>query len=380
MDVPRSLTAAITASSLRILEEEEEQKVQLVENQLLFPLSIIFNQKISKFPGALPQSVDASNVRSLSQGYVAALKADGDRIYIFIAKNKMLLLRRDKRYTIYTLNHTFEKTYIFDGEFIEKKNLVLLFDSIYYNHKQNTIMFDYRIRLDLCNHFLNVVVPEEHRFEFENTYIQHPKPLKSNFSWGTTYKAGTVNIQSKPVYAIEDVESLWENRFSLSYDCDGIIFSRLWCRYQPFAENPSAFLKWKLDVTVDFEIQPVVVPSSREESRGCMDFQPDKKVPVDNVFDMFIHTSEESLHNVVLLCSIDTIPSPFSTCVMPPETLDICSKQVCEFGWNNAKRNWEFLRIRKDKIAPNTLETVLSCIMAMKDNIHLKDIANHSYF
>ena len=89
-------------------------------------LTHVFDQTINKFPGCLPVSIDYSNVSLLSYGYTCSLKIDGERVFIFLEKDNITILRRSEDF--FGTNIMMSDTYsLFDAELIG--NDIYLFDT-----------------------------------------------------------------------------------------------------------------------------------------------------------------------------------------------------------------------------------------------------------
>lgn len=333
----------------------------MLHERLLYTLSVLFHQKIGKFPGALPTSVNLKNASLLSKGYVSALKADGERVFAFIAKNKLVFVWRDMRHKTVILPCTFDYCMLLDGELLIKQNLFLIFDVLIYNGEA-TIRMDHLQRIELANHFICTKTPTEQRFTYANTIVDGSILLPTNYAWGVTWNTGTLRMQVSPRYAVEDCATLWQRRHELPYACDGVIFTRLWCRYKPFTEDMDAILKWKPCVTVDFMV--ALNDGSHEKCRD-----------VNSEYTCF---DEKETHNAALLTGVNTTMAVFTTCALDASLLEVCKSQICEFAWDEQARTWIWQRLRLDKITPNTLTTVLSCLTSIKDRVSIKDIAEHN--
>jgi len=342
----------------------------MLSQHLLETLSLLFNQKISKFPGALPTSVNSNNVELIAKGYVSALKADGDRVFGFLNKDKLVFVWRDMKYKTLTLPCSFTGCYIFDGELLPKQNLFLIFDVLLYNNEP-AIRLDHLQRIELANHFICTQTPENQRHTYQNTIVKDDTiaPLPTNYEWGVTWHCeNVIRMQVNPRYAREDVALLWEKRHSLPYGCDGVIFTRLWCCYKPFTEDVQAILKWKPCVTIDFLVQACCEKKEHSIVVG-------KHVP-EKDFRTFIHTADARKRNCLLATLVNMTTTVFSSCVLPPQILDVCKDQICEFAWDDTAHIWIWQRLRMDKTLPNTLNTVLACVTSITDQITVEAIAN----
>ncbi len=331
----------------------------LSEEQLFLPLTRIFGQKITKFPSMMPVSVDRKNVGLLSHGYCASSKADGDTVYAFVSKNKLVLMRRNKQTQSFGLSHSFEHDYIFEGEYLVQRNRFLIYDVIVFQHEPR-FRLNYLLRIELANYFINELCPKEELHRYRGTIIltDTVKPLPSDYPHGVTWKTTNISLQVKPPYAINDAAELWRERHMLPYSSDGIIFTRLCCGYRPFSEDVECVLKWKEDVTVDFVVK---MASSKNENT--------LHLPQE-----FAYPANCSQANATLFASYNADVVPVSRCVLSKEQIPIASQQVCEFSWNRELCIWIFSRVRFDKLLPNQLSTVISCLNSIKDSILISEI------
>ncbi len=340
------------------------------EEQLLLPLSKLFARKVSKFPGMMPTSVDRSNVELLRRGYVASSKADGDGVLAFVSENKLLLKRRNMQNQIFTLSKTFERDFIFEGEYFILRNHFLIFDTLVF--EDEPVRANYLTRLELANHFINKMCPESELHSYANSIIATPclQPLPSSYKHGVTWKSLSISMSVKPAYDSRLAASLWNARQSLPYKCDGIIFTRLWCRYYPFSENTEAVLKWKLHVTSDF-----IVKLRNKEELSLLSAE----TGTSFLPSTFAFPSNNAKYNAVLYVVHNADVIPVTSCVLTKEQVDtfVPGSTVCEFGWNQDLSIWEFQRSRPDKTCPNTLHTVLACIASIQDAISIEEISKN---
>lgn len=356
------------------------------EEQLLEPLSKLFARKITKFPGMMPTSVDRSNVALLHRGYVASPKADGDAVLGFISQNKLVLWRRNMQAQTFILSHIFDRDFIFDGEYFAHRNHFLIFDTLVFQDEP-VFRVSYDKRLELANHFINVMCPSKELFAFANTFIKTPdiQPLPSNYPHGITWQSPNISMQVKPAYDSRLSALLWNARRSLPYNCDGIIFTRLWCRYYPFSENVEAVLKWKLHVTTDFLVKPIIVAHNNKNSKNNSN---NNGVNTDTILcnkegnavhlpQSYAFPANGSQHNALLYALHNADCIPVSSCVLETDEIVMSAAAcVCEFSWNQELCIWELQRLRPDKVVPNTLHTVIACIASIRDAITIDEIAD----
>jgi len=337
------------------------------EEQLMAPLTKLFGQKITKFPGMMPTSVDRTNVSLLQFGYCASSKADGDAVLGFIHDNKLVLMRRNKQTKSFLLSTNFKKDFVFDGEYIAHRNRFLIFDTLVFQ-SEPLYRENYPIRIELANYFINELCPKTELHLYRNTIIADDtvKPLPSNYTHGITWKTETISLQVKPPYAAWDAAQLWYNRNLLPYGCDGIIFTRLWCGYRPFSEDLEAVLKWKEEVTADF-----LVKTNAKDKIACDQYGNAIYLPQQWAFPADCEQQNALLYS---LYNADAVP--VSSCVLINEEQKLlATNQICEFAWNKELCIWVWIRSRTDKLTPNNVHTVIACVKSMRDNITIEEIA-----
>lgn len=336
----------------------------LMEERIFKALSALFGQKLKKFPGTLPVTIDRENQHELRHGFVASLKADGNRNLCILEGNKMRWMKRDKIVITFELTHTFENDFTFDVEWEPKSKMLLLFDTLLFNNI-NLIGADYLQRISLASHFLNHIVPQAECKSFPQTVITDPCPIALGSDLARCWKTPFCVVQVKPPYYGVDAAKLWNARHQMRYRSDGIIFTRLWCTYKPFSDpNSVSIFKWKPQNTIDFRMDKITSKNR---------FVP--KEVYHSKFDLFHHPDNESDCNVVLSVQDDAQTLfPFTFARVPDAIMLLCKGQVCEFMWNDDQNIWEFQMVRSDKPGPNYLPTVLSCCRSISQNIQIEEL------
>lgn len=335
----------------------------LSEDQLLVPLSMLFGQKIAKFPGTLPVTIDSDNSQELRHGFVAALKANGTRCYCFVEANKLRLMNRKKQFMTFELEHTFENDYVFDCEYDAQLKMLLLFDTLLFNNRAS-LREDYLVRIRLACYFLAHVVPKTECKHFPKSIVQNPAPLPMGFDFARCWRTPHFVVQVKPTYRGEDAATLWHNRHLAHHPSDGIVFTRLWCAYRPFSDPTISVMKWKPHSTIDFLVEKLRPHANR--------FIPNEVY--NPQFDLFHHPSNEQDCNVALLVLVDNKLLPFSFAKLPHALVVLCHTRVCEFQWDDTHDIFVWQMIREDKTTPNSLHTAVSCVRSTADNIQIEDL------
>ena len=349
--------------------------MSVANDDLMQMYTSIFEQKrIRKFPGALPTTVTRKNKILLHYGFLVTLKADGDRCFAIIIEKKLFLHRRDGAITSFDLPTSFA-LHVFDCEFLEHENLLLIFDTLVYaEHAAYRLSLEQRS--ELVNHFLTKTVPKDQLRQYSYRHVNIPNlitPIASNYNVGTTWQLSDcgLKIENKPWYNFKDAATLWDNRKMVPYGVDGLIFGRLLCVYSPFSENPESVYKWKPEVTIDFMM--IATHDNRREN-----FEVDKDVLSmlnrdRSGMDQLLHPSDEYRTNYKLYtCNERSEFLCVTRCrLQKDENLD---RKIGEFRWDKQSRSWHLERIRDDKYLPNNLMTTTSSLESILDDLTVNDI------
>ena len=349
----------------------------VTNDHLMQMYSKLFEQRIRKFPGALPTTITRENKILLHYGYLATLKADGDRCFAIVNNDTLLLHRRDGAVLTFALPTTF-KLFVFDCEFVTSSNLLLIFDTLVYcEHPAHRLSLERRS--ELVNHFLCRVVPKDQRRVYANSIVDlqdNIRPIPTEYSQNVTWHIanGGPKVQNKPWYDFHDAAKLWEHRQMVPYATDGVIFNRLLCTYSPFSENPEAAFKWKPNVTIDFFM--IFIPDSKRDNFAC-----DRDVVhcVNDCdrkhMDDFLHPSDERRANYRLFtCNEQSEFLCVSRIDLDEQTERSHHRKVGEFYWQKNKRRWRLERVREDKHLPNNFTTTMSSLHSILDDLSIEDL------
>ncbi len=391
------------------MDNEDDTKMEIPEQQLNETMSSfqLFRQRINKYAGMRPVSVDNTNVGLLKRGYFASPKADGDTVCLMVSGNKLGFWNNVKRHSI-TLTTSFDYDFMFECEYIAKLKLFLIFDTWLFQDEP-MLARDYGTRLELANCFLNTMCPKNEVFlaadDSSQTFVidipGKVQPVPSDFPYGTAWVPNEhVALQLKPAYHPRVADQLWENRHLLPYECDGIIFTRTWCRYQPFSQSLEAVLKWKLHVTIDFYVQAICAQTALQKSKALIKAPlRQERIACDangrsvHLPQTYAFPSDTQAHNALLFAMYNGDCVAVSGCCLSstefatvakstsrlviPSVADVGEGIVCEFCWDSDLCLWKFQRTRPDKIMPNVLETVLACIASIRDQISIQEISKN---
>lgn len=341
--------------------------------------SIFEKRRIRKFPGALPTTVTKKNKILLHYGFLVTLKADGVRCFAIINQNKLHLHRRDGAITTFDLPTTFN-LHIFDCEFVESNNLLLIFDTLVYKEHPS-----YRLSLEqrseLANFFLCKIVPKEQQKIYAHTTVNVDykiEPIPSNYKTDVTWQLTDcgLKIQNKLWYNFHDAETLWKYRNMVPYATDGLIFGRLLCVYSPFSENPESVFKWKPDITIDFMMFRI-----RDQQRQECDIDSEilslleEKGTMRQGMNDLLHPRNESRANYRLFTRNEHGDYLCVTrCNLEEDIQGYNDRKVGEFRWDRHSEQWCLELIRDDKHQPNNLTTTIASLNSILDNLSVLDL------
>jgi hypothetical protein len=313
-----------------------------------------------------PATLERKDINKIALNYTITDKADGIRYLLII----------DKYSTAYLVGNKFEILHIFknpikgisdcilDGEYINqsfnKSDKFLIFDILQYNGK-SLLKSPFIERMK----YLNLL--------FENRKIinmQHEVLYNGNKQ---------VNIEVKQFYMLKDfldtvsgnidtpdkiitypflsvlprdkyintLTELWNNRTTkFAYLLDGLIFTPLNGLYIP--ENNSFLIyKWKDIHTIDVRL----VEDTKDDIKWYFDVSRNDKPDIIEgyIFD------ESKLDYMGL-------------------DIELSEGLIVEFMWSEKQNQFIPLRIREDKIKPNSRLTIESVIQAINDNIRIDEL------
>jgi hypothetical protein len=298
--------------------------MELTKDAFLTALNAIFHPiKINTFPGNLPISLHPDKLQLLLFGYIATLKADGYREFVLLISTYVFCINREFRiWQLTSQNKPIHCDWVLlDAECIMDKNdlHILAFDLLVWNGK-NVTHLDILFRVELLRQFLSEHGQPDVKWDV-------PNAIPSNFvahALHFTTSNMNVSIVPKPYFSVFEITSAYQNH-DLPFAIDGIIFARRLATYMPFRSSPDNLIKWKQDHTIDFWIR-------------CK----------DPIFELCLSQNDQ-------LVSYTTSKEP-----------NLPHNVVGEFLYQKDKKEtWKFLKVRKDKTVPNTLETLeqtLPCV------------------
>jgi hypothetical protein len=179
---------------------------------------VFFPHHINNFPGAQPVALSKEKLPSLLFGYLATLKTDGEREFLWIDGTNVFAINRNLRIWHITseLEPISTKWMLLDAECVDQ-NFFHAFDLLVYDGKN---VCDW----DICErmHFLHVFL------------------TTNNIPF----------LSMKPYYSVFDIVAIYKEEQTMPVD--GILFVRRLASYQPFRMEMDNILKWKPIVTLDF--------------------------------------------------------------------------------------------------------------------------------
>lgn len=338
------------------------------KRQYLDPYCKLFEQRIQKFPGALPVAITKTNKVLLHYGFLCALKADGERVFAIVADTLLVLHYRDGHTTSFELSTKFQSC-LFDCEYISKTNTLLIFDTLICNERATTRL-SIEQRIEIANFFLSCIVPRQEQGLDSQNMVESLEPIPTAYKWARVWKIPNGPcVQCKPLYNFHDVVTLWQDRKELPYPCDGIIFTRLLCAYSPFNQNPESVFKWKPNVTIDFLVMRIQ-DTTHDQQEGYVVDPAVFETSTEQMI-VFLHPRNEKRSNYRLFAINDDCDFVcVSRCHLNDDSN--LSRCVCEFSWQNSR--WALERTRKDKKTPNHLNTVISSFQSILDGITIDDL------
>ncbi len=309
--------------------------------------SFLSDHNISSFPGNLPISLQKTHLFQLMFGYLLALKADGERCFIFICQNKVFTINRNLEIKNIGSLETSNLLYLFDAECIPDLNLILLFDTLIFQSKKkhNVLRSDITQRNELARFFTFFHGQQTEKDIFEN--YKYP----SNYPNSEIILDSGWRLQTKPLFLYHHLNDVWTNRHHCEYETDGIVFSRQWASYQPYTNDPMSLIKWKPLTTIDFFV---------------VHLEPDEQlVSIPPEFSKY----QSSFGNFSLLTTTKT--TEYKEIFTHINLDQKYENLIVEFFWEN--NSWQPLKIRFDKKSPNTLKTVCETLKNINDPISIRD-------
>jgi hypothetical protein len=317
-----------------------------------------------------PSTLERKDIPKIALNYTITDKADGIRYLLIIDKYSTGYLVGNK----FEIKHIFTNPFkgitdcILDGEYIEYSSSLtepdkfLIFDILQYSGK-SMLKKPFIERMK----YLNILVGlrcgcgKLHQALFNdkkkvNIKVKQFYMLKDfldtvSGNIDTPQKIMTypfLSVLPRDKY-IQTMTELWYNRTEkFSYILDGLILTPLNGLYIP--ENKSFVIyKWKDMHTIDVR----VVEDKKDDTIWHFDVNRKDKSVADIIDGYLYNETKNGLSG---------------------SEIAIEDGQIIEFVWNNKQSQFIPLRVRDDKIIPNSRLTVESVIQAINDNIHVEEL------
>ena len=265
------------------------------------PVSLHIEQLLKNFKG-----------KGLHEPYALTLKADGERHLFFINENGEL----------YLLNHSLEwkktdwiiegfENSLLEGEYISNLELGLVYDVLFYKNKDIRYL-----------PFLTINEKDERigRFLALDSFDKKIKSLMEEKKKKEGFEKHFMKIISKPYLfslgksdkeIFEKSREMWENRISIGYNVDGIIFIPMEESYPKKAGAWKTLYKWKPEEynTIDF-LMKVIRDENGHEKRFL--YQKEDKEIYYKVVELFITGVQEEYDPIKKQVIRRYIPVPFT--------------------------------------------------------------------
>ena len=340
--------------------------------------------------------------------YAVTDKADGSRYLMYISSpipnmrdNVFFLDKFNNIYRpgIYTDNTSLYNT-ILDGEFIDYKNIFLIFDILFYNNN------------DIRKHHLITQTTDKSRWSYlKNINLSDFKFIDTPITFSLKkYFINNKMEDNKPII-FKHIRKLWESRYednneiwkydinkdikqdTLNYKLDGLIFTPV---NRPYYNRKSKYgnraynLKWK--------------PPSLNSIDFLVFFPDVENVIDDNIEYKVIHilSSNQGKHidftlnnNQLKIFNLETaniyndahviyVPIKNNSIFSLHDEKQIRSGNIIELVYNNNpdkdyKFNWQIIRSRPDKKFANSIRTAIDVWNSIHENITENFIFNDIY-
>jgi hypothetical protein len=317
-----------------------------------------------------PATLERKDIPKIALNYTITDKADGVRHLLIIDKYSTGYLIGNK----FDIKHIFTNPFkgitdcILDGEYIEYPTLTtepdkfLIFDILQYNGK-STLKKPFIERMKYLNNLVNLRCGcgKSHQALFNdkkqiNIKVKQFYMLKDFLETISGNIDTPQKIMSYPFLSvlpqdkyIQTMTELWTKRTeNFSYILDGLILTPLNGLYIP--ENSSFMIyKWKDMHTIDVR----VVEDKKDDTIWHFDVNRKVGGSADIIEDYLYDEAKSGLTGT---------------------EIQIDNGLIIEFVWNTKQDQFVPLRVRDDKLIPNSRLTVESVIQAIKDDIRVEEL------
>ena len=330
---------------------------------------VLFERTIKGHPGALPVSLGRTDVtQHLPKGYVVSPKADGQRVFLIFDQDIMIVYGRDESVglvacTLPALSRTdtqsfFERTdpvvtsvdtssfngFVFDAEFIESSKTLWVFDTLLFNGR-SSVGQCYLTRIELANLFV-------YHYGDKTGAMRSATEVPSQYPPSRfCIDDGRWTMHVKPVHLAHHAQKVWADSSEQPVPCDGLIFTRLRARYEPFRSAPTSVFKWKPTHTLDFRLVVRTTASRPVAVAGVL-----RLYQTRNGSSALLASGSDGVEQVVAFL----------------DSAVAADGRVWECEWRDGA--WHVLKPRVDKSTPNTLDTVASTVQHIHEAVTIHEL------
>lgn len=317
--------------------------------------------------------------------YVFSPKVDGRRVYLCFNENKFknkLCSVVDRNFSVYPLQCTgivFDSVFkgtILDGDLCPvpgtDKYCLVVYDCVLVSgNKCACLRYDQRLEIArevvtrLVTHNLSVPVTAVDSVDVD---LGGSSPFCLPISTRRFVSSHLVKIRAlpfylcvKPVFNVNGITSFHEHHLPrFAFPTDGYVFSKLSAPATPFRMHRTHLFKWKpnegtvSENTIDLEIGPVN-STLLLNTTASTPFRVLQVVAGERCYAGLVKTRGDA-REVWTLLRADH---------------ELTEGQVYECGWHYLQKEWVVLRTRYKQ--PNTLETVVSTVRNIEDNIQVHE-------
>ena len=323
-------------------------------------LSSLFNTKIYSHPAMLPRWITKSDLAHLGLHYVASQHANSEqRTFVFVSKvqSKIVavwLYSRSEEVKVLQMQPTEPTEDVVDLSILDADIMsdgVIWVSDLLMMSNEAVWKYSVLIRMEKLREFFRswkgigertagYIDPQICKTDRENIpCVNIEKGVK------------TYCLMVKPNYPFDAVRNLQE-----SDEFDGFVFTRLLTPYSPYGSDTQACLRWSSVPTVDFHVSV-----NREKTMPVTTFEP--------AYDC---VTRDTKGEYKLKCqSGDELVHVANTSQIDKTLLHMRSDFIGEFLWHG---KWQFVRLRDDCVAPNTIQTLQSTLDAILHPISLQHI------
>jgi len=311
----------------RLADKENGPKAEKIKNDNIINF-ILENWNLTEvtFPGPQPVSLERKDLEQVkTKDYLVCVKSDGMRFIMIIYDGIAYMMDRSVKCFKINLNFKVIKFGIFDGELVYTKDLkwqYIIHDCINYDkvNVSENILTD---RLKYVNLLLDDFIIDTSDFEITN----------------------------KQFCGTKEIQTLLNS--NINHAIDGLIFTPIYKRVGKFTQYD--LLKWKERHTFDLKIHVN-----------------DKKISAyinQNTYEkLYGDVPIDSFAGKLFMKKLEELPTFKNDCIVE-----------CEYyeKYENDTHVYIPIKIRHDKIYPNSYTTVQKTILNVKENITIDELTKY---